>query len=47
RNPERREKRLKIYDRVNNLAKKLDSKIHSDHAACQDCVQVKVVMLKV
>ncbi|CAG7724691.1 unnamed protein product, partial [Allacma fusca] len=25
RNPERREKRLKIYDRVNNLAKKLDS----------------------
>ncbi|CAG7720486.1 unnamed protein product [Allacma fusca] len=47
RNSERRDKRLKIYDRINTLAKKLDAKIHLNHAACQDCVQVKVVMLNV
>lgn len=42
---ERRDNRLKVYDRLSELARNFENKIHEGHFTCPDCVQVKVVTI--
>lgn len=44
-NSTRQAGRSKVYDRLFELTKKFEKKIHEGHETCLDCVQVKVVTI--